>query len=348
MVNSKPVVVNRTTRFSCSKARTYVTLHRRNCRAILIGSGPTAVVASARVTSRICVRPLAIRSMSQVVHRRCPSTVLPALNKRVNLGLTMTLNGANVLSRLGVRVLNAGLTSVSRTRSHRGFGRLVRHLGRPMPTSGAMNAITRTLRFTRRVNCPIVIQPTFAVNNANNNVYRGSSSLGTVTTGNLSLSPTARYLVRGSVTNCGRVRFRMVHSTTSGTVMIYYVRGFSPINVRANSSVIFTPYRALSSHRCRVLHSYTLGLVQTLGVRNNYGIRLTLSPGDCRCGIVRIGPQISHSSTLTSGTANCPVTGVTTGVTIKLALSRVGGPIAKAAFTRFRPTLSCMIYGVPH
>lgn len=133
----------------------------------------------------------------------------------------------------------------------------------------------------------------------------------------------------------------------NGIVTIYSVRGFSPINIRANSDVIVTPTIALNSGRCRVLHDTSLSVVARLKVRNNYGYRFTLGPRDFRCDMVRIGPHISHSSTLTSGTANCPVTGIAAGVTLNCALSRVQGSIANGAYTYFRPALSCIIIGIP-
>ncbi len=345
IVNSNPVIVNRTTRFSCTNARTYLTLHRRNCRIVLMGSGPTAVVASASVTSGICVRPLALRCITGVVHCRHPSTVIPKLNKRANLGLTIRLTGGNILTRYSIRVLNASFRDVRHTRSHRLFGRLYRDLNRPMLPSMVTGGVGRNVTTTRRVNCPIMLHPTFALNNANNNFTSGRRRLARVVHRTLSLSPARRMLIRGDVGKFGRVRCRIVHSTSSATVAVYGVRGVSPMNIRANSSVIMYPSRALAGGRCRLLHSSTLHVVHRLGVRNNYGIRFTLSPLSFGCCLVRIGPHIDHSSTLTSGTDNCPVTHMDTGVTINLHLSRVR---VTGAPTSFRPTLSCIIAGVTH
>lgn len=345
IVNSNPVIVKRTTRFSCSNARTYLSLGRRNCRIILVGSGPTAVVASARVTSGICVRPLGLRCITEVVHRREPSTVLPSLNNRANLGLYIRLTGGNILGRYSIRVLNAHFRTVRETRSERLFGRLYRGLNRPILPSSVYSGLRSNLGVTSRVNCPIILHPTFALNNANNNFTSSRRRYHLVLGGTLTLSPIRRILIRGDVGNCGRVRCRMVHSTGSATVAVYGVRGVSPINVRANSSVIIYPSRALAGGRCRVLHSSTLHVVHRLRVRNNYGIRFTLSPRSFRCCLVRMGPHISHSSTLTSGTSNCPVTEMSTGVTINVRLSRV--PVTGAP-TSFRPALSCIMAGVTH
>ncbi len=345
VVNSNPVIVNRTTRFSCTNARTYLTLGRRNCRIILYGSGPTAVVASAAVTSGICVRPLALRFITGIVHCRHPSTVIPNVNKRANLGLTVRLRRGNVLGRYNIRLLNADDRDVGHTRSHRLFGRLYRSVNRPAVPSRVACDLRRTGGTTVRVNCPIMLHPTFALNNANNNFTCGRRRLIRVNLGTFGLSPIRRILVRGDIGNCGRVRFRIVHSNDSRTVAVYNVRGVSPINIRANSSVIITPVVALGSRSLGVLGSDTVGLVHRLGVRNNYGIRFTLGPRDSRCCLVRMGPHISHSSTLTSGTDNCPVTHIATGVTINVALRRVG---VTGAGTTFRPGLSCMVAGLPH
>lgn len=140
----------------------------------------------------------------------------------------------------------------------------------------------------------------------------------------------------------------MIHSHFSGYVAIYGVRGFSPLNVRANRSVIVTPSRALAGGRCRGLHRLTVHVVHRVNVINRYGMRCTFSPRSRSCQIVRMGTHLSHSSTLTSGTANCPLTFITTGLKLNCKLFSLGGSMAGAASTFFRPTLSCIIYGVPH
>lgn len=200
MVNSNPVVVNRTTRFSCTKARTYHSLGRRNVRIILLGSGPTAVVASGSVTSEICVRPLAMRMMRRLVLGRGPSDILPALNNRTKLGLTVRLSRGNFLGRRGVELVNAATRAVGGTRSHRRFGSAVRGVNRPVTTSGIIAAMRSNLTFAGAVNCPMILHPTCALNKDNNNVTRGRCRLHRVLRGNLHLSHMNRILMRHYVT----------------------------------------------------------------------------------------------------------------------------------------------------
>lgn len=201
IVNSNPVVVNRTTRFSCTNARTYHTLGRRKLRIILVGDGPTAVVASRSVTSHICIRPVSLSCIARIVRGRQPSNLLTALNNRINLGVTIRLTGTNILRGCGIRLLNARLSTVRRTRSHRLFGGTVGSVGRPMPRDSVFRSIPSTVRFTSGVNCPVVIHPTFALNNANNNVTRSRSRLFVVTAHNVGLDPVGRVLIRHSITN---------------------------------------------------------------------------------------------------------------------------------------------------
>lgn len=201
IVNSNPVVVNRTTRFSCTKARTYHSLGRRKVRIMLMGSGPTAVVASNSVTSGICVRPLGIPALAGVVRGRGPSSVLPALNNRAKLGLTVRLSRGNILGTGNIHLVNVGTSSVGGTRSERRFGSAVRGVNRPYVRSLIMRSIRTTIRFSSGVNCPMVIHPTCALNNANNKVTSSRRRLHRVYSGKLHLSHMGRILVRGYVTN---------------------------------------------------------------------------------------------------------------------------------------------------
>lgn len=201
IVNSNPVIVNRTTRFSCTKARTYHSLGRRKVRIVLIGDGPSAVVASISVTSHICVRPVALPFIARIVGGRNPSTLLTALNKRINLGVTISLSRTNILRGCNIRLLNSSLRTVGRTRSHRLFGHTVGRVRRPIPRDNVFSRLRPTMAFTSGVNCPIVVHPTCALKNANNNVTRSHCRVRRVSGHNVGLSPVGRVLMRHDITN---------------------------------------------------------------------------------------------------------------------------------------------------
>lgn len=110
---------------------------------------------------------------------------------------------------------------------------------------------------------------------------------------------------------------------------------------------MMTPAYSLSSGRLGVLRRLSAGYVHRLNVINRYGVRCTFGSSASSCHIVRIGTHLDHSSTLTSGTANCPLTFITTGITLNCALSRVNRVKAPGS-TCITPRLSCCVYGVPH
>ncbi len=167
-----------------------------------MGSGPTAVVASPNATGHACVRPLGHSCLRRVVTQRHPSTVLPALNKRATLGLTVRLTRRNILRHFNIRVVNTSPTIVHGTRSHKRFHTTVGGVKLSVPHG----FVTRSVRRTRGVHSrfgtfPLIVHPNFALNNANNNVTHGTRRFSAVIRHNLVCSPADRILVRRSVRN---------------------------------------------------------------------------------------------------------------------------------------------------
>lgn len=314
---------------------------------ISMGSGPSAVVASGGITSAICVRPLGNRAMGGVVRGRVPSTVVNAAKKRTKLRVYLRLLRGNCLSRRNAGLLKVGPRAVGTVEGRRTLQSALRGINRPCMSTGILPASTRYIAFTNRVNFPMLVDPTFAPSFSRPVHYRGTSSVLSNFNDYTRQSLMGRMCMEGYISSCGRIRFITVHSSFNGYVDMDDARGVSDINVRSNSDVIIVPTRALASDRAMELHETTEGVTSCLGVRKDYGIHFTVGSSNDRCVILTIRPRLGHAATLISGTANCPVTRVSTGVTLKCGLCRVGGSVANIAATTGRPTVSCYTMGIP-
>lgn len=189
--------------------------------------------ASFSATSELCFRPLAARSIVNVVGARGPFNMIITFNKRATVGLAGFLDSGNM------GVLNASCSTVSVTRSERHFSRLLRGCRVGHPHNMAIVAASRTLSITSGVNCPILLHPSCILNNRGVVVTFGRSSIGRCVTVVLTRGVRGPVLVSGCLRNA-RLRISTVYSNRS-VLVPNVVRRVRHTNIRSNSSVTICP-----------------------------------------------------------------------------------------------------------
>ncbi len=313
ILNTNPVEVNRNMRFSCSAIRTIVAVGGTNCRTVVVGGGPRAISASCAATSGLCFRPLAPRSIVGVVSFRGPRNMVTSLNNRATVGLTRPLVSENM------GVVNASYTTVRETRGHSSFRGVLRSLRVPRPRNETMAGVRSNVRTTTAVNCPILMEPSFILNNETVRVMTGRRRLHRCLGATMRVSRSGPILISGCVRN-GRIRISTVYSKL-GMFIPNVVRLIRHANMRSNSSVDMCPAFSVSSGIGNAVLRCTGGLNLNVNVMNLCGVRFVIS-GSSGIFVVRIGPHSSEAIPFLSGTANCDLTSVTARMVLNGDLGR--------------------------
>lgn len=272
-----------------------------------MGGGPRAISASCAASSGLCFRPLAIRSIVGIVRLRGPFKVVISLNNRATVGLTPPL------STLNIPVVNASIRTVSETRGESSFRGIVGRLKVPRPGNLTMASVRRNIGITREVNCPILMHPSFILNNETVRVITDRRDLHRCLRATIRVGASRPILISGCVVN-HRLRISTVYS--NGSIFIpNVVRRIREANIRDNSSVSVCPAFSISRTIGSGVVSCAIGLNGTVGVVNLFGVRFVTSRGSS-IFMVRIGPESSEAIPFLSGTASVPVTSVTAEIVL--------------------------------
>lgn len=297
-----------------------------------MGGGPRAMDASFSVTSGLCFRPLAPRSMRDVISVRGPSKTIMRFNKRATVGLARTLVGVKM------PVLNASTRGMSGTRSHRLFSRVLRRYRVPHPANKAMFATRRTGRITGELKCPMLIHPSCILNKRKVRVTVGSGSVSRFVKVVGEVTRSRPVLMSGCLRK-GRVRISTMYSKAS-VLVPNVVRRVRHTKVRSKSDVSMCPTRDLARKTGTGVTRCAEELTGSLRIVNVVGVRFVIYNRSSMC-MVRMGPHSDHAMPCVDGMANVPVIPLTARIVAK------GGVGSLNCAPKLRPRTSCMTIGVP-
>ena len=145
VLGSGPIVIGQAAEFDYAGTQACRALKEEGLEVVLVNSNPATIMTDKDIADHVYIEPLNIASVTQVIEKERPDSILPTLGGQVGLNLAMALHESGVLEKYGVRLLGTSPESIHKAEDRQGFKDCMESINQPCVTSLVVESV-RLLR----------------------------------------------------------------------------------------------------------------------------------------------------------------------------------------------------------
>ena len=119
VLGSGPIVIGQAAEFDYAGTQACRALKEEGLEVVLVNSNPATIMTDKDIADHVYIEPLNIPSVTQVIEKERPDSILPTLGGQTGLNLAMALHEDGTLAKYGVKLLGTSPDSIRKAAEDR-------------------------------------------------------------------------------------------------------------------------------------------------------------------------------------------------------------------------------------
>ena len=154
VLGSGPIVIGQAAEFDYAGTQACRALKEEGMEVVLVNSNPATIMTDKDIADHVYIEPLNIPSVTQVIEKERPDSILPTLGGQTGLNLAMALYEDGTLEKYGVQLLGTSPDSIRKAEDRQGFKDCMESIGQPCVTSEVVESVEDAVAFAERSATP--------------------------------------------------------------------------------------------------------------------------------------------------------------------------------------------------
>ncbi len=121
VLGSGPIVIGQAAEFDYAGTQACRALKEEGIEVVLVNSNPATIMTDKDIADHVYIEPLNIATVTQVIEKERPDSILPTLGGQTGLNLAMDLHEDGILEKYGVKLLGTSPESIRKAEDRQGF-----------------------------------------------------------------------------------------------------------------------------------------------------------------------------------------------------------------------------------
>ena len=121
VLGSGPIVIGQAAEFDYAGTQACRALKEEGIEVVLVNSNPATIMTDKDIADHVYIEPLNIPTVTQVIEKERPDSILPTLGGQTGLNLAMNLHEQGILAEYNVRLLGTSPESIRKAEDRQGF-----------------------------------------------------------------------------------------------------------------------------------------------------------------------------------------------------------------------------------
>ena len=347
IIGSGPIVIGQAAEFDYAGTQACKSLREEGVTTVLVNSNPATIMTDEEVADRVYVEPLTLESLTAVIERERPDSILPTLGGQTGLNLAVELAEAGVLEKYGVRLLGTPLASIRKAEARDAFKAMLQEIGEPVPDSAVCETLDAAETFAAEVGFPLIIRPAYTLGGTGGGIASDLDQLRIVTLGGLAASPIHQVLVERSLIGWKELEYEVMRDSADTCITVCNMENLDPMGVHTGDSMVVAPSQTLSDRDYQMLRTSALKIIRALGIEGGCNVQFALDPLSHQYHVIEVNPRVSRSSALASKATGYPIARVAAKIACGLRLEEIRNQVTGRTFAAFEPALDYCVVKIP-
>ena len=114
VIGSGPIVIGQAAEFDYAGTQACLALREEGYEVVLANSNPATIMTDGDIADKVYIEPLNVPTLTKIIERERPDSILPTLGGQTGLNLAMQLEKKGVLKECRVELLGTSSRSIER------------------------------------------------------------------------------------------------------------------------------------------------------------------------------------------------------------------------------------------
>jgi len=348
IIGSGPIIIGQACEFDYSGTQACRVLQREGYRVILVNSNPATIMTDPEFADATYVEPLDVASVTRVIERERPDSLLPTIGGQTALNLAIALHDAGVLEQYGVELIGASVEAIHTAEDRSRFKSAMEEIGLRVPSSGFAYSVEEAVQIAAAVGYPIIIRPSFILGGGGTGFANDENEMREAADRGLAASPSGEILVEQSVLGWKEYELEVMRDSADNVVVICSIENFDPMGVHTGDSITVAPAQTLTDVEYQHMRDAAFACIRRIGVdTGGSNIQFAVNPDNGEMVVIEMNPRVSRSSALASKATGFPIAKIAASLAVGYRLDEIRNDITRETPASFEPTIDYVVTKVP-
>ena len=347
VLGSGPIVIGQAAEFDYAGTQACRALKEEGLEVVLVNSNPATIMTDKDIADHVYIEPLNIASVTQVIEKERPDSILPTLGGQVGLNLAMALHESGVLEKYGVRLLGTSPESIHKAEDRQGFKDCMESIGQPCVTSLVVETVEDAVSFAESIGYPVIVRPAYTLGGTGGGIAYDRASLEEISDRGINLSRVNQVLIERCISGWKEIEFEVMRDSAGTVIAICSMENIDPVGVHTGDSIVVAPTQTLAAKEYSMLRTAALDIISALEIEGGCNVQFALNPDSFEYAVIEVNPRLSRSSALASKATGYPIAKVASKVALGYTLDEIPNAVTGCTSACFEPSVDYCVLKIP-
>ena len=347
VLGSGPIVIGQAAEFDYAGTQACRALKEEGIEVVLVNSNPATIMTDKDIADHVYIEPLNIPSVTQVIEKEKPDSILPTLGGQTGLNLAMALYEDGTLEKYGVKLLGTSPDSIRKAEDRQGFKDCMESIGQPCVTSEVVESVEDAVAFAEKIGYPVIVRPAYTLGGTGGGIAYDRASLEEISDRGIHLSRVGQVLIERCIAGWKEIEFEVMRDSAGNVITICSMENIDPVGVHTGDSIVVAPTQTLANREYQMLRSASLNIISALEIEGGCNVQLALNPDSFEYAVIEVNPRVSRSSALASKATGYPIAKVAAKVALGYTLDEIPNAVTGKTTACFEPTIDYCVLKIP-
>ena len=347
VLGSGPIVIGQAAEFDYAGTQACRALKEEGIEVVLVNSNPATIMTDKDIADHVYIEPLNIPSVTQVIEKEKPDSILPTLGGQTGLNLAMALYEDGTLEKYGVKLLGTSPDSIRKAEDRQGFKDCMESIGQPCVTSKVVNTVEDAVSFTNEIGYPVIVRPAYTLGGTGGGIAYDEVSLREICDRGLNLSRVHEVLIERCIAGWKEIEFEVMRDGAGNVITVCSMENIDPVGVHTGDSIVVAPTQTLANKEYQMLRTAALDIITALEIEGGCNVQFALNPDSYEYAVIEVNPRVSRSSALASKATGYPIAKVAAKIALGYHLDEIPNAVTGKTTACFEPTLDYCVLKIP-
>ena len=347
VLGSGPIVIGQAAEFDYAGTQACRALKEEGVEVVLVNSNPATIMTDKDIADHVYIEPLTIPSVTAIIEKERPDSILPTLGGQTGLNLAMNLHEQGILQQYGVRLLGTSPDSIRKAEDRQGFKDTMESIGQPCVTSDVVESVEDAVAFAGKIGYPVIVRPAYTLGGTGGGIAADEAELREIADRGIHLSRVGQVLIERCIAGWKEIEFEVMRDAAGNVIQICSMENIDPVGVHTGDSIVVAPTQTLANKEFQMLRKASLDIISALEIEGGCNVQLALHPDSYEYAVIEVNPRVSRSSALASKATGYPIAKVAAKIALGYTLDEIPNAVTGKTTACFEPTLDYCVLTLP-
>ena len=348
IIGSGPIVIGQACEFDYSGVQACKALMQLGLEVILVNSNPATIMTDPETASKVYIEPLKFDYVKKILELEKPCALISTLGGQTALNLSVELEKKGVLSKLGIKLLGAGVKVIESVEDREQFVKLLSKVGANYATNSLIRTFKQGLKEVEKIGFPVILRPNYTLGGSGGGVAYSMEDFKNKLVDALTESPTSEVLIEKSLLGWKEFELELMRDHKGTCVVICSIENIDPCGVHTGDSMTVAPQITLSDQAYQEMREEAIKIIQEVGLETGgANIQFAVHPQTGKRVVIEVNPRVSRSSALASKATGFPIAKISALLAVGFSLDEIKNDITGATPSCYEPALDYIVTKIP-